>query len=75
MARMMDRELGTLAFHARVLEEAQTPLNLLLEQANFVGIAASGLQEFITSRLGSLTARLRKGDAVRPSGLMMRSTT
>lgn len=71
MARMMDRELGTLAFHARVLEEAQNPMNPLLEQANFVGIAASGLQEFITSRLGSLTARLRKGDAMRPSGLMI----
>ncbi|MGN0779646.1 MAG: polyphosphate kinase 1 [Aristaeellaceae bacterium] len=69
MARMMDRELGALAFHARVLEEAQNPRNPLLERANFLGIAASGLQELITSRLGSLTARLRKGDAMRPSGL------
>lgn len=68
MARMMDRELSALAFHARVLAEATAPENPLMERANFLGIAASGLEEFITVRLGSLAAKLRKVGDGRPSG-------
>lgn len=74
MARMVDRELSTLAFHARVLAEAADPANPLLERANFLGIAAAGLQEFICVRLGSLTARLRRGDDLRPSGMTASQT-
>ena len=74
MTRINDRELSTLAFHARVLAEAGDPVNPLLERANYLGIAASGLQEFICVRLGSMTARLRRGDAVRPSGMTVSQT-
>lgn len=74
MSLMMDRELGTLAFHARVLDEARNPANPLLEQARFLGIAYSGLQEFITVRLGALSARLRKENPVRPSGMTLSET-
>ncbi len=69
MAAMADRELETLAFHARVLAEALREDTPLLERCNFLGIAMTGLEEWITVRLGGLTARLRKEDKLRPSGM------
>lgn len=76
METLQDRELSTLAFQARVLAEAADPKNPLLERANFLGITAKGLQEFICVRLGSLTSRVRKGEgeAIRPSGLGVSQT-
>lgn len=76
MASMQDRELSTLMFHGRVLAQAEDPHTPLLERANFLGIAARGLQEFICVRLGSMTAKQRKGggEDLRPSGLSVDQT-
>lgn len=69
MAAMADRELETLAFHARVLAEALREDTPLLERCNFLGIAFTGLEEWIAVRLGGLMSRLRKEDKTRPSGM------
>lgn len=76
MASMQDRELSTLMFHGRVLAQAEDPRTPLMERANFLGIAAKGLQEFICVRLGSMTAKQRKGggEDMRPSGLTVDQT-
>ncbi len=69
MAAVADRELETLAFHARVLAQALREDTPLLERCNFLGIALAGLEEWIAVRLGGLTARLRKEDKLRASGM------
>ena len=48
------RELSTLEFQRRVLEEVQDPRNPLLERVKFAAIVGSNLEEFFMVRVGGL---------------------
>ncbi|WP_295731499.1 RNA degradosome polyphosphate kinase [uncultured Limosilactobacillus sp.] len=53
-ANYVNRELSWIDFNGRVLDEALDPHNPLLEQANFVGITQSNVDEFFMVRVASL---------------------
>ena len=57
----LNRELSWLAFDARVLQEAQDPLNPLLERVKFLSITASNLDEFFMKRIGGLKQQVAAG--------------
>jgi len=50
----LNRELGTLAFQYRVLDEALDPSNPLLERIKFLAIIDNNLDEFFMVRVGVL---------------------
>ncbi len=54
-------ELSWLDFNFRVLDEARNPANPPLEQAKFIGIVCSNLDEFFQKRVGGLKRQLEAG--------------
>lgn len=57
----LNRELSTLAFFGRVLEEAWNEENPLLERVKFLAILGSNLDEFFMIRAGGLNLQLASG--------------
>ncbi len=57
----VNRELGLLSFQWRVLEEAQSAANPLLERLKFLSIVGSNLNEFFMVRVASLKAQVDAG--------------
>lgn len=63
-------ELSWLDFNFRVLDEARNPANPPLEQAKFIGIVCSNLDEFFQKRVGGLKRQLEAGmDSLSADGL------
>src|SRR5262245_14195969 len=57
----LNRELTWLAFNRRVLYEAQSATNPLLERVKFLAITASNLDEFFMKRIGGLKQQVVAG--------------
>ncbi len=57
----LNRELTWLEFNRRVLHEAQSETNPLLERVKFVGIVSSNLDEFFMKRIGGLKQQVGAG--------------
>ena len=66
----INRELSWLQFNQRVLEEAQSANNPLLERVRFLAIVDSNLSEFFEVRVASLRQQVEAGIAKRtPDGM------
>jgi len=59
--QFINRELSSLAFNQRVLEEAQDKDNPLLERAKFAAIVSSNLDEFFMIRVAAVRDQLLAG--------------
>ncbi len=59
--RFINRELSSLAFNQRVLEEAQDKDNPLLERVKFAAIVSSNLDEFFMVRVAAIWDQLLAG--------------
>ncbi|PSH05670.1 MAG: polyphosphate kinase 1 [Acidobacteria bacterium] len=57
----LNRSLSWLAFNRRVLEEAESESNPLLERVKFLAITASNLDEFFEIRIAALLQHLEDG--------------
>jgi polyphosphate kinase len=60
-ALYINRELSLLDFQKRVLEQAQTPENPLLERVKFLSIVSSNLDEFFMVRVSGLQKQAASG--------------
>lgn len=69
-APYLNRERAWLQFNARVLAEAASPANPLLERLRFLAITASNLDEFFMVRAAGIHRQLQAGvHALTPDGL------
>ncbi len=59
--RYLNRELSTLAYHYRVLEQARNLRHPLLERIKMLAISASILDEFFMVRVSGLRAQIDAG--------------
>ncbi len=59
--QFINRELSSLAFNQRILEEAQDKDNPLLERAKFAAIVSSNLDEFFMVRVATVRDQLLAG--------------
>lgn len=59
--RFINRELSSLAFNQRVLEEAQDKNNPLIERVKFAAIVSSNLDEFFMIRVAAIWDQLLAG--------------
>ena len=50
----VDKELSWLSFNHRVLQEAQDPLNPIIERIRFLGIYSNNLDEFYKVRFADV---------------------
>ena len=57
-----NRELSTLSFNERVLQEAEDSKNPLMERVKFLGIFLSNMDEFFKVRVASLHRRIEMGE-------------
>ncbi len=65
----LSRELSWLDFNSRVLDEAGTPANPLLERLKFIAIFSSNLDEFFMVRIAGLRQLVKMGqDLPDPAG-------
>jgi len=55
------REVSTLSFNERVLQEAEDPRNPVMERLKFLGIFSSNMDEFFKVRVASVQRRLELG--------------
>ncbi len=55
------REISTLSFNERVLQEAEDPRNPLLERLKFLGIFSSNMDEFFKVRVASMHRMIELG--------------
>lgn len=57
----LHREISTLSFNERVLQEAEDSRNPLMERLKFLGIFSSNMDEFFKVRVASIQRRLELG--------------
>ena len=68
--RLLNRELGILAFNRRVLAQAQDPANPPLERLRYLCIVSSNMDEFFETRVAQLQDLLEHdANSMTPDGL------
>ena len=71
MTNFINRELSWLEFNMRVLQEAKSSQNPLLERIKYLSIVSSNLDEFFMVRVASIQDQINAGyDKKDPSGLL-----
>ena len=59
------RDLSWLSFNARVLQEAEDPMNHIYDRLRFLGIFSNNLDEFFRVRVATLNRMVRLGKAAK----------